>query len=65
MRRSRGLGSTATIPERTLAFLVDTNVLLRLVASADPLHVAAIASIHALEEDSEELYASGQNFIEL
>jgi predicted nucleic acid-binding protein len=48
-----------------LAFLVDTNVLLRLVASADPLHETATASIQTLEEGNEEFDASGQNFIEL
>lgn len=48
-----------------MAYLVDTNVLLRLVTQADPLHDAALSAINGLEARGEEMHAAGQNFIEL
>ena len=45
-----------------MAYLVDTNVLLRLAVSADPRHVNARRAVEALEEEG--LYAASQNFVE-
>lgn len=46
-----------------MAYLVDTNVLVRLAVPADPRHLSARRAIEALGE--ENLYAASQNFIEL
>ncbi|MCG8455336.1 MAG: type II toxin-antitoxin system VapC family toxin [Holophagales bacterium] len=48
-----------------MAYLVDTNVLLRLVAEADPRHLQALSAIDVIEERDEPLFTSSQNFIEL
>lgn len=45
-----------------MAYLVDTNVLVRLAVPADPRHLSARRAIEALEE--ENLYAASQNFVE-
>lgn len=45
-----------------MAYLVDTNVLVRLAVPADPRHLSARRAVEALEEEG--LYAAGQNFIE-
>jgi len=45
-----------------VAYLVDTNVLLRLAAVADPRHVKARAAVEALEDHA--LYVADQNFVE-
>lgn len=47
-----------------MAFLVDTNVLLRLAASKDDRHLAARRAIEALQGRGEELVTTGQNLIE-
>jgi predicted nucleic acid-binding protein len=46
-----------------LAYLVDTNVLVRLAVAADPRHASARRAVEALEEEG--LFVAGQNFIEL
>jgi predicted nucleic acid-binding protein len=46
-----------------VAYLVDTNVLLRLTVPADPRHLSARRAVEALEEEG--LYAASQNFVEL
>ena len=46
-----------------MAYLVDTNVLVRLAAPADPRHQIARRAIERLAE--EDLYVASQNFIEL
>lgn len=46
-----------------MAYLVDTNVLVRLAVPADPRHLSARRAVEALEEEG--LYVAGQNFIEL
>ena len=46
-----------------MAYLVDTNILVRLAAPADPRHQSARRAIEELAE--EDLYAASQNFIEL
>jgi predicted nucleic acid-binding protein len=43
-----------------VAYLVDTNVLLRLVATADPRHAAARGAVEAFEEQT--LQTAAQNF---
>jgi predicted nucleic acid-binding protein len=48
---------------KTVACLVDTNVLVRLAVSADPRHLSARRAVEALEEEG--LYAASQNFVEL
>ena len=48
-----------------MPYLIDTNVLLRLVARAEPLHPVAVSAIHRLQDRGEELFTTGQNFIEL
>jgi predicted nucleic acid-binding protein len=45
-----------------LAYLVDTNVLLRLAVPADPRHLSARRAVEALEEAG--LYVGSQNFVE-
>jgi predicted nucleic acid-binding protein len=45
-----------------VAFLVDTNVLVRLAVPADPHHLSARHAVEALDEEG--LYTAGQNFIE-
>lgn len=45
-----------------MAYLVDTNVLLRLVSAADPRHAAARGAVDALEEQT--LHSAAQNFVE-
>jgi predicted nucleic acid-binding protein len=45
-----------------LAYLVDTNVLVRLAVPADPRHPTARRAVEALE--SEGLYTTSQNFVE-
>lgn len=45
-----------------MAYLVDTNVLVRLVVPADPRYPSARRAVEALEEEG--LYAASQNFIE-
>jgi len=45
-----------------VAYLVDTNVLLRLSAPADPRHAPARRAVELLEGSG--LFVSGQNFIE-
>ncbi|HEY2295668.1 MAG TPA: PIN domain-containing protein [Thermoanaerobaculia bacterium] len=46
-----------------MAYLVDTNVLVRLAVPADPRHLSARHAVEALE--AEGLYAASQNFVEL
>lgn len=48
-----------------MAFLVDTNVLLRLAAPKDPHHVAARSAIVELRRRGESLFTSSQNLIEV
>ena len=48
-----------------MTLLVDTNVLLRLVSQADPLHETALGAIDTLEDRGEKLFVSAQNFVEL
>lgn len=45
-----------------MAYLIDTNVLLRLAVPSDPRHLSARRAVEALEEEG--LYAAGQNFVE-
>lgn len=45
-----------------MAYLVDTNVLVRLAVSADPRHPTARRAVEALEDEG--LYAASQNFVE-
>ena len=45
-----------------MAYLVDTNVLVRIAVPADPRHLSARRAVEALEEEG--LYAASQNFIE-
>ncbi len=45
-----------------MAYLVDTNVLVRLAVSGDPRHLTARHAIEALAD--EDLYVTSQNFIE-
>lgn len=47
-----------------MAFLVDTNVLLRLAAPRDAHHVAARSATRQLKGRSQELFTSSQNLIE-
>lgn len=47
-----------------MSCLVDTNVLVRLAVPADPRHLVARRAVEALVKE-EDLYAAGQNFIEL
>jgi predicted nucleic acid-binding protein len=46
-----------------VAWLVDTNVLVRLAVPADPRHLSARRAVEALQE--EDLYVASQNLIEL
>jgi predicted nucleic acid-binding protein len=46
-----------------VAYLVDTNVLVRLAVPADPRHLTARRAVEALEEEG--LYVASQNFVEL
>jgi predicted nucleic acid-binding protein len=45
-----------------VAYLVDTNVLVRLAVPADTRHLSARRAVEALEEEG--LYAASQNFVE-
>jgi len=45
-----------------VAYLVDTNVLVRLSVPADPRHLSARRAVEALAD--EDLYVAGQNFVE-
>ena len=45
-----------------MAYLVDTNVLLRLAVPADPRHLSARRAVEEAEEEG--LYVAGQNFVE-
>jgi predicted nucleic acid-binding protein len=47
---------------KTVAYLVDTNVLVRLAVPADPLHLSARRAVEELAEEG--LYAASQNFVE-
>lgn len=47
-----------------MTFLVDTNVLLRLTTSEDPLHRAARSATETLRDRGETLVTSSQNFTE-
>ena len=47
-----------------MAFLVDTNVLLRLAISTHPFHLATRRAIKPLRDRGESISASTQNFIE-
>lgn len=47
-----------------MAFLVDTNVLLRLAVVADPLHSVARDAVETLISRNTELLTSSQNLIE-
>jgi predicted nucleic acid-binding protein len=46
-----------------VAYLVDTNVLVRLAVPADPRHLSSRRAVEALE--TEGLYCASQNFVEL
>jgi predicted nucleic acid-binding protein len=46
-----------------LAYLVDTNILVRLAVSADPRHLSARRAVETLQDEG--LYVTGQNFVEL
>jgi predicted nucleic acid-binding protein len=48
---------------KNVAFLVDTNVLVRLAVPADPRHLCARRAVEALAEEG--LYVGSQNFVEL
>lgn len=58
-------GSTATIPKGSLTYLVDTNVLVRLLVPADPLHPQARATVRKLARKGEAMCVAVQNLIEL
>jgi len=45
-----------------VAYLVDTNVLVRLAVPADPRHLRARRAVEALEDEG--LYVASQNFVE-
>lgn len=47
-----------------MAYLVDTNVLLRLAASKDAFHVAARSAAESLKRRGETLITTSQNLIE-
>jgi predicted nucleic acid-binding protein len=44
-----------------VAYFLDTNILLRVVQSAHPMHAAAAAALARLTTDSEDLYLLPQN----
>jgi predicted nucleic acid-binding protein len=46
-----------------VAYLVDTNALVRLAVPADPRHLVARRAVESLKEEG--LYAASQNFVEL
>ena len=45
-----------------MAYLVDTNILLRLAALTDPLHIRSRHAVEVLREQG--IYAASQNFVE-
>lgn len=47
-----------------MSYLIDTNVLLRLVQDSHPMHDVAAASIRKLLADDQELFITPQNLIE-
>ncbi len=47
-----------------MIFLLDTNVLLRITRSADPLHQIVHNAVDKLEEDGYELRTTSQNYAE-
>jgi predicted nucleic acid-binding protein len=47
-----------------MAHLADTNILLRWVRPADPLHALAVAAVEALLDQGEQVYITSQNCIE-
>jgi predicted nucleic acid-binding protein len=47
-----------------MAYLVDTNILLRWVSPADPQHSLAVSSIKALQHRGEIVHITPQNLIE-
>jgi predicted nucleic acid-binding protein len=47
-----------------MAYLVDTNILLRWVSPADPQHSLAVDSVKELQRRGEAVYITSQNLIE-
>jgi predicted nucleic acid-binding protein len=47
-----------------MAYLVDTNILLRWVSPADPQHSLAVSSVKALQRRGEIVHITPQNLIE-
>ena len=48
-----------------MAYLLDTNILLRLISPDDPMHAETVAAINTLNARREEAIIAPQNLIEL
>ena len=48
-----------------MAYLLDTNILLRTISPNDPMHIETVAAIDILNAAREQLFIAPQNLIEL
>ncbi len=48
-----------------MAYLLDTNILLRTISPNDPMHIETVAAIDILYAAREQLFIAPQNLIEL
>lgn len=47
-----------------MSYLIDTNILIRLIQPSDPMHLKAASSIRKLQDDEETLYIIPQILVE-